>query len=300
MNKDETQKRFSFKPKKTIAACLILLLLLIFGAALGPLLSPYSGAEISKAQFQPPCLAHWFGTDINGRDLLTRILEGARISLLVGFAGASISLTLGTAYGIVSGYLGGRIDNAMMRFVDILYSLPRIIVVIVLIAIFDEYTKTLIEQFGWRELVQHSRILLLFMGLGLVQWLTMARIVRGQVLVLRERAFIRASQALGQSPIKIMWKHLLPNLLGIILVYLTLTIPTVILEESFLSFLGLGVQAPNSSWGTLLADGAKLVNPLKIYWWLLLGPAVFMSVTLLALNFLGDALRDYFDPAKTR
>ncbi len=222
------------------AGLLLVLALLCF---LGPLLSPYSSSTLSENQFSPPSFSHWMGTDINGRDVLTMTLEGGRVSLLVGLVGASISLIIGTLYGLISGYLGGKIDTLMMRVVDILYALPRIVIVMVLIALFDQQTRALLEQSGWPQLIQYSRILLLFVGLGFVEWLTMARIVRGQVLTLKERAYVQAALSMGQSRWRIMSRHLLPNLTGIILVYLTLTIPAVILEESFLSFLGLGDQS---------------------------------------------------------
>ncbi|MFZ5806176.1 MAG: ABC transporter permease [Verrucomicrobiota bacterium] len=282
--------------KKTIIFSVGGLLIVVLAALFGPLLSPYSYETVSDVQFASPSFSHWLGTDIHGRDLLTRILYGARISLLVGFIGAGVSLVIGVVYGIVSGYCGGKIDAFMMRVVDILYSLPRIIIVIACIALLDEAAKNWLHNHQFKYLIQSSRIIILFVAIGMIEWLTMARIVRGQVLVLRERAFIHASQALGQSAWRIMFQHLLPNLSGVILVYLTLTIPAVILEESFLSFLGLGVQAPQASWGTQLADGATFINPLKTYWWLLLAPASFMAFTLLCLNFLGDSLRDLFDP----
>lgn len=286
--------------RRTIIFSLLLLGGIVLLAIIGPLVSPYSYDQTSDRQFAPPCLAHWLGTDIHGRDVLTRVLYGARVSLLVGIVGAGVSLTIGVIYGMVSAWCGGWVDQVMMRIVEIIYALPRIILVIILIALFDQQAKSWMDQAGWETWVPHSRLILLFIALGMVEWLTMARIVRGQVLALKERAFIQAARALGQSPAKILARHLLPNLLPIILVYLTLTIPSVILEESFLSFLGLGVQAPQSSWGTLLSDGASLINPLKIYWWLLLGPAAFMGLTLLALNFLGDALRDRYDPRLRR
>lgn len=263
---------------------------------LGPYISPYDYDTVSNLQFAAPSFSHWMGTDIHGRDVLTRLLYGGRISLLVGFVGAGVSLFIGVFYGLASGYFGGKIDQWMMRVVDILYSLPRIIIVIACIALLDEYSKNWFFHHGFTELVQSSRIIILFVVIGMVEWLTMARIVRGQVLTLKERSFIHAAQILGQNSWKIMIRHLLPNLLGIILVYFTLTIPTVILEESFLSFLGLGVQAPQASWGTQLSDGATFTNPIKIYWWLLVGPSAFMAFTLLCLNFLGDALRDALDP----
>jgi peptide/nickel transport system permease protein/oligopeptide transport system permease protein len=283
--------------------------LLLAGAALafmvalalfGPLLSPHGYSQTSERQFEPPSAAHWLGTDIHGRDVLTRVLHGARVSLLVGVIGATVSLTIGVIYGMVSAWCGGWIDQLMMRVVEVIYALPRIILVIILIALFDQKAKLWMESAGLASWVPHSRLILLFIGLGMVEWLTMARIVRGQVLALKERAFVQAARALGQSPLRILLRHLLPNLAPVILVYLTLTIPSVILEESFLSFLGLGVQAPQSSWGTLLSDGASLINPVKIYWWMLAGPGLFMAATLLALNFLGDALRDRYDPRLKR
>jgi len=277
---------------KTILFCLLVLGLVVLLAAVGPHYSAYDQKATSGEQFSPPSSAHWFGTDVHGRDLLTRVLSGARISLLVGATGALVSLVVGVLYGLISGYAGGWLDNLMMRFVEILYSLPRLIVVIVLISLFDQQAKTWMQHHGLAAWVPESRLLLLFAGLGLVEWLTMARVVRGQVLSLRERAFVQAARSMGQTPALILLKHLLPNLLPLILVYLTLTVPSVILEESFLSFLGLGVQAPYASWGTLLSDGAEMINPLQIHWWLLLAPASFMALTLLAFNFLGDALRD--------
>lgn len=281
---------------RIIQICCSILLVLTFLALAVPWLSPYAYDDTSHGSLLTPNSQHWLGTDLNGRDVLTRTLYGARISLLVGVVGAVVSLIVGVCYGLISGYCGGWIDTLMMRFVDILYSLPRLILVIFLIAIFDQHAKQLFLHLGWESLMSWSRLILLFVGLGLVEWLTMARIVRGQVLTLRERPFIQAAQVLGQSNFLIMFKHLLPNLTGVILVYLTLTIPSVILEESFLSFLGMGVQAPQASWGTLLSEGAGFINPIKISWWMLVGPGLVMALTLLSLNFLGDALRDRYDP----
>ena len=254
----------------------------------------------SDAQYSPPSAAHPFGTDVNGRDSFARVLEGARISLLVGFCGAFISLFVGTAYGLISGYTGGRTDALMMRFVEILYAIPRLIIIILVTFIFDRHFKTWLNTAGMTGLVGYSKIIILIFSLGLIEWLTMARIVRGQVLALKSQQFVLAARALGQSHTNIIIRHLLPNLIGIVIIYLTLTIPAVILDESFLSFLGLGVQAPQASWGSLLSEGAQVINPVKSYWWLLLFPALVMSMTLLALNFLGDALRDALDPRARR
>ncbi len=283
---------------------LLILLAIVLLAIFGPMISPYSYSQISENQFAPPSWAHWAGTDELGRDVFTRMLLGARISLLVGLTGAVVSLTIGVTLGMLAGYLGGWVDSLLMRLVDLLYSLPRLIFVIVIMAGvnagLDSWAESISDSLAWLmepdEVVSYARILLLFVCLGAVEWMTMARIVRGQVLVLREQPFIQASRALGQSNRRILVRHLLPNLAGVIIVYLTLTIPVIILEESFLSYLGLGVQPPLASWGSLVHDGARYLNPIKIYWWLLVYPAAMMSITLLALNFLGDSLRDAFDP----
>jgi peptide/nickel transport system permease protein/oligopeptide transport system permease protein len=271
--------------------CLAALALLTLAAIFGPYFSPYSVDQVSQTRLASPDVAHWLGTDLHGRDLLTRLLFGARISLLVGLVGATISLFVGVTYGLISGYLGGRIDNAMMRFVDILYALPRIVLVIVLISLFDLKLKHLLDGTFLAPLASHARLLLLFVGLGLVEWLTLARIVRAQVLSIKERAFVLSARLIGQNTPTILFRQILPQVLPIVLTYLTLALPAVILEESFLSFLGLGVQAPLASWGTLLADGAALLNPIRTPWWLIVFPSVVLAFTLLLLNFLGDQLR---------
>jgi len=270
----------------------------------------------SESVFLPPLthgstgLMHLCGTDVNGQDLLYRLLSGARVSLGIGLVGALVSLIVGTFYGMISGYLGGKLDEIMMRGVDILYSVPRILFIMILIAALDSQFKDWLDGLRLHAQVQHwtavesvtkdllpySRILVMVLAIGLIEWLTMARIVRGQVLVLREMTFITAARAMGQSTWKILLKHLLPNLTTVILTYLTLTIPAVILTESCLSFLGLGIEDPAASWGSLLKDGAQVINPIDSKWWLLAFPAALMSLTLLALNFLGDGLRDAFDP----
>ena len=278
--------------------CLGILVVVAAAAAVGPELFPASYREPGPLQYAPPSWQHPFGTDLNGRDVLYRVLLGARISLVVGLAGAAVSLFIGTAYGLIAGYAGGKVDNAMMRLVDIMYSVPRLIFILIFINAFDGHVRDLAARMDWPWLVGYSRIVILVITLGLIEWLTMARIVRGQVLALKERSFIHAAQVLGQSHAKIILRHLLPNILPIVIVYLTLTVPAVILDESFLSFLGLGIQPPQASWGSLLAEGAQSINPLKIYWWLLLFPAATMSATLLALNYLGDRLRDTLDPRR--
>ncbi len=278
------------KPR-ALHLCLAALAFLTLAAIFGPYFSPYSVDQISQTRLAPPDSAHWLGTDLHGRDLLTRLLFGARISLLVGLVGATISLFVGVTYGLISGYLGGRIDNAMMRFVDILYALPRIVLVIVLISLFDLKLKHLLDGTFLAPLASHARLLLLFVGLGMVEWLTLARIVRAQVLSIKERAFVLSARLIGQNTPTILFRQILPQVIPIVLTYLTLALPAVILEESFLSFLGLGVQAPLASWGTLLADGAALLNPIRTPWWLIVFPSLLLAFTLLLLNFLGDQLR---------
>jgi len=201
---------------------------------------------------------------------------------------------------MLAGYTGGRTDSIMMRFVDILYAIPRLIFILVLITALDPLLRKAMEMYGFQGLIGYSKIFILIFCLGLTEWLTMARIVRGQVLSLKSRQFVVAARSIGQSHVNIIVQHLLPNLLGPAIVYLTLTVPAVILDESFLSFLGVGVQAPLASWGLLLSDGAQVINPIKGYWWLLVFPVIAMALTLLALNFLGDGLRDALDPRQRK
>jgi len=270
---------------------------------LAPLAGP-AGAEfarvhdpnrVSDDQFLPPNARYWFGTDVHGRDLFSRVMYGAQLSLLVGLVGAGVSLLIGVSWGAVAGYVGGRLDNWMMRAVDVFYSLPSIIFVIVLITTLEGMLKQALASLGAETLARQARLLFLFVGLGAVSWLTMARIVRGQVLSLRTRAFVEASRALGAGPLHILRRHIWPNVAGVVLVYLTLTVPAVMLYESFLSYLGLGIQPPMASWGSLIAEGADQMNPIRIYWWLIVFPGGVLVSTLLALNFLGDGLRDALD-----
>ncbi|HEX9047020.1 MAG TPA: ABC transporter permease [Verrucomicrobiae bacterium] len=251
--------------------------------------------RLSDNQFAPPSAQHWFGTDVHGRDVFSRSLYGAQVSLLVGVVGACVSLVIGVLWGALAGYVGGRLDSVLMRLVDILYSLPSIIFVIVLMTTVGEMLKQ-------SHLIQHSpagagalRVGLLFIGLGAISWLTMARIVRGQVLALRSAAFVEASRVLGAGTPRILFRHIIPNILGIAITYTALTLPAIILYESFLSYLGLGVQPPMASWGTLIAEGVSQINPIRIYWWLIVFPGGLLVATLLALNFLGDGLRDAWD-----
>lgn len=259
---------------------LVVLVIMATLALLTPVIAPYP-YELQDLALgaTPPSAEHWLGTDIFGRDQFTRILYGSRISLMVGITATSVALLIGVLWGTIAGYFGGRVDAFMMRFVDILYALPFTIFIILLTVVFGR------------------SLLLLFLAIGAVEWLTMARIVRGQVMSLRQQEFIEAAVSLGFSRWRIMSRHLIPNILGPIIVYTTLTIPSVILLESFLSFLGLGIQPPQSSWGSLISYG---VETMEEYPWLLIYPALTLSVTLFALNFLGDGLRDALDPRSSK
>ncbi len=231
------------------------------------------------------------GTDTLGRDILARIFWGARVSLVVGLVATLVSLVIGVSYGATAGYFGGRTDAIMMRFVDLLYSVPFIFVVIFLLTFLTEETvRARLEAYGI------ERITLFYFLIGAIYWLTMSRIVRGQVLSLKQEQFVEAARTVGASPARIIFRHLVPNVLGIVIVYLTLTIPAVMLFEAFLSFLGLGVAAPDVSWGLLMNEGVEALSPVKLYWWLVVFPGFALAATLFALNFLGDGLRDALDP----
>lgn len=261
-------------------AGLAVLAVMLTATFAGPLVTPHGYAAQNLALgATPPSATHWFGTDDLGRDLFVRVLYGGRISLLVGFAATVVSLLVGVTYGAAAGFLGGRVDALLMRIVDILYALPFTLFVIILMVFFGR------------------NIVLLFVAIGAVQWLTMARIVRGQVLSLRHREFIDAARTMGFSGPRILFRHVIPNALGPVIVYATLTVPNVMLLEAFLSFLGLGVQAPMSSWGVLIKEGA---NTMEEYPWLLVFPSVALALTLFSLNFLGDGLRDALDPQSSR
>lgn len=231
------------------------------------------------------------GRDLLGRDILSRIFWGARISIIVGLVATFVSLVIGVAYGAVAGYAGGWVDDAMMRLVDVLYSIPFIFVVIFIITILsaDEVVRSMVS-YGI------SKITVFYFVVGAIYWLTMARVVRGQIITLKTEPFVEAARALGAGRTRIILRHLLPNIAGVVLVYLTLTIPRVMLFEAFLSFLGLGVEPPDVSWGLLAKEGIEVLTPVKVYWWLVLFPSAAIGATLLALNFLGDGLRDALDP----
>jgi oligopeptide transport system permease protein len=255
---------------------LAVLLCFVLAALLAPWIAPFPYDKTNlRYGAKPPTSIHPLGTDELGRDLFTRILYGARISFAVGILATLVSLTIGVTYGSIAGAAGGRLDHLMMRLVDILYGLPFMFFVIILMVVLGR------------------NILNLFLALGAVQWLTMARIVRGQVLSLKEREFVLSAQAMGASPPRLLVRHVLPNALGPIVVYATLTVPAVMLEEAFLSFLGLGVQPPMASWGSLASEGAAAM---EVYPWLILFPGLALTVTLLSLNFFGDGLRDALDP----
>ena len=263
---------------KAAVVSMIILALIAVLALFAPWLSPHAYDEIYWERIQmPPDFAnqHWFGTDGNGRDLFVRTLYGARVSLMVGILATSVSLLIGVSYGAIAGFFGGRVDNIMMRFVDIMYSLPFMFFVILLMVLFGR------------------NIFLIFIALGAVEWLTMARIVRGQTLSIKRKEYIEAAHAAGVSNATIIRRHIIPNVIGPIIVYVTLTVPQVILTESFISFLGLGVQEPLTSWGVLIAEGARLMEPAP---WLLVFPATFLALTLFCFNFIGDGLRDALDP----
>jgi oligopeptide transport system permease protein len=261
-------------------AGLAILVFLCLTSLLTPWIAPYAyEAQNLALGASSPSLAHWFGTDIFGRDLLTRVMYGGRVSLMVGFIATGVALAIGILWGTVAGYVGGRVDAVMMRIVDIFYALPFMIFIILLMVVFGR------------------NILLLFFAIGAVEWLTMARIVRGQVQNLRKQEFIEAAHSLGLSQWAIIRRHLIPNTLGPVIVYTTLTIPSVMLLEAFLSFLGLGIQPPRSSWGLLINHG---VETMEEYPWLLIFPGLALSITLFALNFLGDGLRDALDPRASK
>ena len=262
---------------KAAVASLVVLALLVLLAVLGPYLTPFAYDQVDKADvWLPPLRAgHLLGSDALGRDLLARLLMGLRVSLAIGLVATFVSLAIGIAWGAVAGYVGGKLDEAMMRIVDVLYSLPFIFFVILLMVTFG------------------SNIVLIFVAIGAVEWLTMSRIVRGQTLTLKNKEFVEAARAAGLGRGAIIARHIVPNLLGPVVIYVTLTIPAVILAESFLSFLGLGVQPPMASLGALIAAGA---SDMELAPWLLVFPSLVMVLTLMCFNFIGDGLRDAIDP----
>ena len=270
-------RRRLFQNKAAVVS-LILLFFVAFLSFFGPFFLKYSFSDTDwNSIYYPPSLIneHFLGTDGNGRDLLVRILYGGRLSLSIGVLATLVSVFIGVIYGTIAGYFGGKLDIFMMRVVEILYAMPYLIFVIILMVVFGR------------------NIYFLFIAIGAVEWLTMARIVRGQTISLKEKDFIETSKALGQTNFMIICKHIIPNLAGPIIVYITLMVPSVIILESFLSFLGLGVQEPLTSWGVLISEGSR---EMETAWWLLIFPGLFMTITLASLNFIGDGLRDAIDP----
>ena len=268
------------KNKMAIACGAIFLFMCAFSFA-GPLLASWIGgidglSQDARLGATGPSWSHWFGTDQLGRDMLVRTMQGGQIAIVVAIVATLMSVVIGVTYGSIAGYAGGRTDEGMMRFVDVMYAFPTLVFVIVIAAVLDS-----------------KSIVLLFALIGGISWLTMARIVRGQVLSLAHREFVEAARCLGASTPRILFRHIVPNTLGPVVVYATATMPGVMLTEAFLSFLGVGVQAPRASWGTLVSEGAGVI---AVYPWMLVGPGIIMSVTIFALNFLGDGLRDAFDP----
>ncbi|GAB6876767.1 ABC transporter permease [Thermaerobacter litoralis] len=257
-------------------AGLVVIALMVVAAVVGPILSPYGYEEQVLAEAnQPPSAAHWFGTDHLGRDIFTRVLYGARISLAVGIMASLIGLTIGVTYGAIAGFYGGMVDNVMMRIIDVIYGLPFILYVVLLMVVLGPGLDNV------------------FIALGAVYWTGMARIVRGEVLSLKQREFVLAARVMGVPPWRVVWRHLVPNAVGPILVTMTLLVPEAIFSEAFLSYLGLGVQAPIASWGVLAAEGNRALRAAP---WALFFPAGFICLTMLAFNFLGDGLRDTLDP----
>ncbi|NPV69279.1 MAG: ABC transporter permease [Firmicutes bacterium] len=265
-----------FKQNRLATVGLIMLILLVLAAVFGPMVAKHKYDEQDYSHLnEPPSREYWFGTDEIGRDLLVRVLHGARISIAIGVVSSLINLTIGVTYGAISGFAGGRVDDIMMRIVDILYAIPTLLIVILLMVILG------------------AGLTNIFISLGIAYWLTMARIVRGQILSIKEQDYILAARTIGVPRWKLIMKHLVPNAMGPIVVYATLSIPTAIFLEAFLSFIGLGVSAPVASWGTLASDGLKSI---RSYPWQLFFPAAAISVCLLGFNFVGDGLRDALDP----
>jgi oligopeptide transport system permease protein len=284
---------------------LIVLAIILFLCFIGPILpfvkSP-TVIDLTNAA-APPSVAHWFGTDQLGRDLFSRVLYGGQVSLLVGIVATGVAVCIGIFYGAVSGYVGGKIDDVMMRFVDILFALPFLVLVILFALVVDkpasEFTDWIIKATGIERdrVAPITTLIPLFIAIGAIGWLTIARIVRAQVMAVKKQEFVEAAVSLGLGHARILFRHILPNVIGPIIIYTTLAVPGIMLLESVLSFLGLGVKPPNSSWGILIKEGA---DRMEVSWLLLFFPSLFFASTLFALNFLGDGLRDALDPKSAK
>ena len=291
-------RRFCRNRPAVVALVVLMVICLLCAGTVGISAGRYQVQELEFNRCGPSLWGNFapFGYDNLGRNLFWRCLFGGVISLGIGLAAAVISVSIGTLWGLVAGFYGGKVDGAMMRVVDILYGLPYILLVILLKMAFEPKLIVLLNRIfgGGQERV--ANVVILFVAIGSVSWLTMARVVRGQVLSLKEQPFVESARALGMGHGRILLRHLLPNLTGPIIVYATLTVPQAILQESFLSFLGIGIQSPIPSWGTLAAEAVKAINPVESFWWMVVFPCGLLAVTLLCLNFIGDGLRDAFDP----
>lgn len=284
-----------FLGDRTAVTGLVFLALTSLVALIGPRVLGIDPDHAGDAPLAAPGAGHWMGTDIHGRDLLSRVLVGTRISLGVGAVGAGVSLLIGVVWGMVSGGIGGRTDAWMMRLVDMLQALPTVVWVMLGMTLFEARGVGWLSG-RWPAAIPTFRLVAMVVCLGSVSWPTMARVIRAQTLALRDQPFLLAARSIGVPPVRLMTRHLLPNLAGVILVYLTLTVPAVVLYESFLSFLGLGVRPPQASLGSLIADGASQLNPIRVRWWLLVFPAGLMAVLLAALNGVGEGLRSALEP----
>ena len=315
-------RRFRRNPLAIVGTVIITLLVLICFGSLPWTLGPSSTEKNAPAVYENQDTAHvkkapywantgnpddilpdharWMGTDGNGRDLRPRFLLGGAISLSIGICSALIAAFIGTSIGLIAGYAGGRTDALLMRFVDVLYGLPYILLVILMRVALIPFVIEILHNHTFHLAGNTANLwanyLILLVGIGAVSWLTLARVVRGQVLSLRQQPFVEAARALGFPAHRVLIRHILPNLIGTVTVYATLTVPAAILSESFLSFLGLGIQPPLPSWGNLASDGMEALNPVQLRWWLIIWPCMGLSLALLALNFVGDGLREAIDP----
>ncbi len=290
-----TAKRFFAAPSAVVGLAGSLIFISLCFGSLPWTISHYDVQNLHQV-LKPPSLAHPMGTDKLGRDLLTRFLLGGAISLTIGFSSAAIALSIGVSVGLIAGYAGGRVDAILMRTVDVLYGLPYLLLVILLRVAVVHRAAEILAWCGLPKSATLANVVVLLIGIGAVSWLNMARVIRSQVMALKARPFIEAARALGIGPARIGLRHILPNIIGTIAVYATLTIPAAILAESMLSFLGLGVQRPLPTWGTLASNAVSDINPIDSHWWIIFWPCFGLAASLVCLNFLGDGLRDAFHP----